>query len=65
MFSVVSRFSILVFLIGLRGFLPGFYSPLTISRSVELTFKKKGNYNNVTFGTENFQSGNHVTITII
>ena len=63
-FSVVSRFSSPVFLIGLRGFSPGFYSPSIILRSAELASKEEGNGNNVTFRGESFWSGSYVTIII-
>ena len=64
MFSVVSRFSSLVSLVGLGGFLPGSYFPLTIPRSMELASKEKDNCNNVILRMESFQSGSHVTIII-
>ena len=63
MFSVVSRFSSPVSLIGLRGFSPGFHLrflfkvlfeiPLQqISHSAEIASEEGGNCNNVTFGVE-------------
>ena len=64
MFSVVSRFSSLVSLIGLGGFSPGSHFFSTIPCSTELAFEEGGNCNNVTLGTESSQSGSHVTIII-
>ena len=66
MFSVISRFSSLVFFIGLRGFLPGSHPSLQqFLYLAELAFGKEANCNNVTFGAENLWSESHVTITII
>ena len=64
MLSVVFRFSSLVSLIGLRGFLPDLHFPLTIPRSTELASKEGGNCNNVTLRAESFRSGSHVTTII-
>ena len=73
-FSVVSRFSSPVSLIGLIGFSPGFHSrfpfrvpfkvPLQqISCLTELISKERGNCNNVTLGAESSRSGSHMTTT--
>ena len=64
MFSVVFRFSSPVSLIRLESFLPGSHFSLMIPRSAELTFKKRGNCNNVTFGAESSQSGSYITTII-
>ena len=66
-FLVVLRFSILISLIGLGGFLPGSHSFLQqFPRSVELASKERGNCNNMTLGigAKSSQSGSHVTTII-
>ena len=64
MFSIVSRFSFAVSFIELGKFFTKFPFSLIIPRSKELASKDGGNYNNVTFGVESFQSRSHVTTSI-
>ena len=63
-FSVVSRFSSPVSLIGLGGFSLGPHFPSTIPRSTELASKEKSNCNNVILRAKSSQSGSHVTTII-
>ena len=64
MFSVVSRLSSPVFLIGLGGFSPSSHSSSTIPYSAELASKEGSNCNNVTFGAMISRSGSHMTTII-
>ena len=64
LFSVVSRFSFPVFIIGLGSFSLGFYFFLTISCSTKLASKEGGNCNNMTFGAESLQSRSYLTTII-
>ena len=66
MFSAVFRFSSLIFLIGLKDFSPSSHSFFQqFPHWAELALEEEGNFNNMIFGVENFQSESYMMTTII